>query len=274
MGVYRWLHSERLDESAALFIGLPTILAVALTLTPKAKSATGMIMKGMTIALLMSGPVLKEGLLCVLFASPLFYLVGAIVGWAIDRDRRRRREGQPGVYSLVLIPLLLASLEGVSPALTLGTRISVQAERMVPGSAATIEARLSSQPEFSRPLPAFLRVRFPRPSAAEGEGLSVGDRRTMVYPGKSGVRKLVFVVAERSPGYVRFRAVSDDTKIGTWLTWQDAEVRWVEATDGTTRVQWILHFDRRLSPAWYFGPLQSFGASEAAGYLIDALATP
>src|SRR6266508_3359963 len=133
MLVYRWLHSERLDQSAALFIGLPAILAVALTLTPKAKSATGMIMKGMTIALLMSGPVLKEGFVCILMASPLFYLVGAIVGWAIDRDRRRRSQGGTRVYSFVLIPvLLLASLEGLSPSLTLPTAITVRAERSVP----------------------------------------------------------------------------------------------------------------------------------------------
>src|SRR6266508_5935920 len=119
MLVYRWLHSERLDQSAALFIGLPTILAVALTLTPKAKSATGMIMKGMTIALLMSGPVLKEGFVCILFSAPIFYLVGAIVGWAIDRQRRNGRRA----YSLVLIPLILGSTEGLVPELGLSPNI-------------------------------------------------------------------------------------------------------------------------------------------------------
>src|SRR5436189_6097 len=152
MVIFRWLHSERLDQSAALFIGLPTILAV----------------------------------------------------------------------------------------------------RTVPTSAAAVEAKLASRPELDRPLPAFLQLKFPTPTSAEVEGLAVGDRRTISYARQTATRQLVFVVAERSPGYVRFHAVSDDTKIGTWLTWRDAEVRWYETPGGATLVQWTLSFERLLSPGWYF----------------------
>ena len=275
MVVYRLLQAEKLNETAALFIGLPTIIALALALTPRAKSATGMIMKGMTIALLLSGPVLKEGMLCIIMASPLFYLVGAIVGLAIDRDRKRRQQGNSSpLYASVLIPLLLASMEGVTPALSMPTAVAVRAERSVLASPRAVEAKLTSTSEFDRPLPLFLQMRFPAPTSADGEGLSVGDRRRMLYQRGERVKELVFVVAERSPGYVRFQAVSDTTKIGEWLTWRAAEVRWAGNDDGTTQVEWTLHFDRKLSPAWYFGPLETYGASEAAGYLIDALATP
>jgi hypothetical protein len=269
---YRLLRAGGLDETAALFIGLPTVLAIALALTPKAKSATGMIMKGLTIALLLSGPLLGEGFVCILMASPLFYAVGAAVGWAVDRDRRRR--GGAPARSLVIVPLLLMSMEGLSPALSFPAALTASAAKSVAAPPAAVEAQLAAAPRFADRLPPFLRLGFPRPTGAEGAGLAVGDTRTVYFGRGATPKKVVFEVAERAPGYVRFRAANDDTKIGTWLRWQDAEVRWAARPDGGTDVEWTLHFSRRLSPGWYFGPLESFGAAAAAEYLIDSLATP
>jgi len=274
MAAYRLLKARQIDETAALFIGLPTLLAVALALTPRAKSATGMIMKGLTIALLLSGPVLQEGFICILMASPLFYLVGALVGWAFDSARARRASQERPLHSLVVLPLLLMSVEGLSPALSLPRDLSVGSTKIVAAAPAAVEAHLAARPRFAATLPPFLRLGFPRPIGADGSGLEVGDSRTVYFSRPAAPKRLVFVVAERAPGYVRFRAVSDDTKIGTWLTWRDAEVRWTPRADGGTDVEWTLHFSRRLSPGWYFGPLESFGAAAAADYLIDSLATP
>jgi hypothetical protein len=39
-------------------------------------------------------------------------------------------------------------------------------------------------------------------------------------------------------------------------------------------VTWTLRYRRRLDPAWYFVPLERYGARLAAGYLIETLATP
>src|SRR5205085_1257234 len=138
------------------------------------------------------------------------------------------------------------------------------ATSVVAAAPAAVEARLAARPRFAETLPPFLRLGFPRPTGAEGEGLAVGDTRTIYFSRAAAPRRLVMVVAERAPGRVRFQAVSDDTKIGTWLTWRDAEVRWTPRADGGTDVEWTLRFSRRLSPGWYFGPLESLGASAAA----------
>jgi hypothetical protein len=271
---YRLLKWQRLDETAALFVGLPAVLAIALALTPRATSATGMILKGMTIALLLSGPLLGEGFICILFASPLFYGIGALVGAGVDAHRRSRRDGQQSLNALLIVPLLVMSVEGVRPMLTLPHELAVTTVKRVAAPPAAVEAKLAATPRFADRLPNFLAIGFPRPASAEGAGLAVGDIRTMTY-GRGDVRKqLVFEVAERRPGYARFRATRDESKIGTWLTWHDAEVRWIERPDGATDVEWTLHFSRRLSPGWYFGPLESYGAAAAADYLIDSLATP
>jgi len=58
---YALLRRNDLNDSAALYLGVPLILALTLSLMPKSKSALGATMKGMTIALLLSAFVFQEG---------------------------------------------------------------------------------------------------------------------------------------------------------------------------------------------------------------------
>lgn len=126
------------------------------------------------------------------------------------------------------------------------------------------------------PLPLPLRVGFPRPLRAWGEGLAVGDMRTIHFAGAEGdpPGDLVMRVAERRPGYARFETVSDASKLTQWIRWTSSEVEWQALDDGHTKVTWRIHFDRQLDPAWYFTPWERGALRRAAGYLITADATP
>jgi hypothetical protein len=73
---------------------------------------------------------------------------------------------------------------------------------------------------------------------------------------------------------VSFVCLADETKIAEWLGWQSAEVSWTDLGDGRTRVRWTLRYQRRLDPAWYFGPWEAAATTAAADYLIQAAATP
>lgn len=53
--LYRILVFSNKEQSALMFIGLPTALALLLAALPAPKSATGMIMKGITLFLLLLG---------------------------------------------------------------------------------------------------------------------------------------------------------------------------------------------------------------------------
>jgi hypothetical protein len=62
--VFHLLVRGGLGQTAALYIGLPGLLAMGLALTPRGSgSATGMVVKGITILLLLSMPFLGEGFL-------------------------------------------------------------------------------------------------------------------------------------------------------------------------------------------------------------------
>jgi len=270
--LYKWLMHEHLGHSAAMFLGIPAVLAILLALTPNAKSVTGGILKGITLALLVVAPLLGEGYVCILFASPLFYIVGILVGVTVDSLRR----GRNATLSCVVLFLLPMCLEGVVPQLTFDRAQSVEARSVVAAPADQIERALTYNPDVSTPLPMALRIGFPRPIGAWGEGLAVGDRRTIHFSGAEGdpPGDLVMRVTEHRPGYVRFETVSDQSKLTQWVRWTSSEVTWTAIDDGHTAVIWRINFMRQLDPAWYFTPWERAAVKQAAAYLIAANATP
>lgn len=280
MAAYRILVAGRLEQTAALFIGLPVVLATILSLAPPARSVTGGILKGTTLLLLLSAPLAGEGFICILMAAPLFYLVGILIGLPIDRSRRGSdelaRRWIDTFSTPLLVPLLVLSLEGVVPGLSFSRNEEVSAEAWIAAPGQDVERALAATPRFDRPLPALFRLGFPEPVAASGEGLDVGDRRVIRFAGGEGKPgDLVLEVAERESGRVVFRVVSDGSHIAHWLDWREAIVRWEPAgPGGATRVEWTLRYERRLDPAWWFGPWERYAARRAAAYLIETLATP
>jgi hypothetical protein len=270
--LYRLLMHRHLGHSAAMFLGLPAVLAILLALTPKAETVTGGIFKGITLFLLIIAPLLGEGFLCILMASPLFYLVGLFVGIAIDWNRKRLK----GTLSCMTVLLLPMCLEGVIPQLTVDRNQTVAVTRAVHASPDAVEASLCLSPRVDTAIPKYLRVSFPTPLEAHGEGLSIGAIRAIRFTGAEGhpPGDLLMRVAERRRGYLRFDAISDDSKIADWVKWDYAEVAWKEIDATHTAVTWTLHFERQLDPAWYFVPWERAAVHEAAKYLIEANATP
>jgi hypothetical protein len=273
---YRVLVSKHLEQTAALFIGLPAVLAILVALTRPPKSATGVILKAMTLLLLLSGILLGEGFICIVMAAPLFYLVGFVIGRIVDAaEKRRQRRLDVRLYGLILLPFLPLSLEGVRPSLSFSRAEEVTVERTVPASAEAVQRSLESTPLFEESLPLFLRIRFPRPAAIWGDGLEPGAYRAIRFTeAEEPPGILVLRVSARSPGFVRFEAESDTSMIAHWLEWRSVDVRWESLSPGATRVRWTLRYERRLDPAWYFGPWERYAVRLAAGYLVETAATP
>ena len=83
--------------------GLPAMAAFALLYT-RPRTAIGTINKVIAILLCLSGILFGEGLVCILFAAPIFFLVGTVIGYMLNRimkkpgssDRALRRLGWRG----------------------------------------------------------------------------------------------------------------------------------------------------------------------------------
>src|SRR5664279_5975140 len=152
--IYRLLLHQHLGQSAAMFLGIPAVLAIVLALAPKARTVTGGILKGITFALLIIAPLLGEGYLCILVASPLFYLIGIVVGLAVDHFRSKRLM----TLSCVALLLLPMCLEGVIPQLTWNRLQTVRVSSVVVGSMDAVERALTMSPRVQTTLPPYLRI--------------------------------------------------------------------------------------------------------------------
>src|ERR1700679_3721044 len=122
--VFYWMvRGLGFGHTSLMFVGIPVVLAIILVLAPTPKSATGSILRGMTLALLIVAPLVGEGYLCILLASPLFLVVGIVVGTIVDVTRAKRST----TLSCIAILVLPFSLEGIVPQLTYTCAQSVEA---------------------------------------------------------------------------------------------------------------------------------------------------
>jgi hypothetical protein len=173
-------------------------------------------------------------------------------------------------------------MEGVFPATSLNRDETVTASRVVDASPHEVAAAIASVPRFDRALPLVLRAGFPRAEAARVDWRH--GREHLVIRIRGGeirfdgteppTGELTLRVEERSSQRVRWSVVSDSSHTTHYLRWRESVVEWHAMGNRQTAVTWHLRYSRDLDPAWYFGPMQRHVASAAAGFLIDAVATP
>lgn len=266
---YRALYAGGLEQTSAMFVGLPAFLALVLVMVGRPRTSMGVAMMATTLALLISGIILSEGIICILMAAPLFYLVTFLVVFAVERARAKDRGGRAELA--LLLPLAAFSLEGVLPGLELSRDERVDVEIMLPMSAIEFEAALTEPPVFADPVPVALRPGFPRPVRATGRGLEVGDRRQVDFAAGGEVAAMSFEVVDRGDGRVRMVLERDETPIAHWLTWKETRITWAEEGEGTL-VRLTLDFQRELDPFWYFAPLERGAVRIAGKYLLESFA--
>ena len=267
----RMIYARHMETSSLMFIGIPALSAVLLVFTVRPKGAMSTAMTGITFVLLLSAIVFGEGVICILMAAPIFYIVGAIIAGIIDSSRRKPQ----ATRMMLLAPLLLMSFEGTSGRTSLPREESVTARRVVAARTGEVVDALGAPLRFRTKVPSYLRMGFPRPVSASGAGLAVGSRRLIGFAGGEGKPgALTMEVAEVSSESVTFRALSDTSKVAHWLRWEEAVVSWRPLDATHTEVTWTLRYRRNLDPAWSFEPWERYATGLAADYLIDNVVTP
>jgi hypothetical protein len=279
---YQWTVSAGLQQTAALFIGVPALLAIVVVFAVTPRTATGVACKAVTVGLLISLLFLGEGVLCVLMSAPLFYLVAVAIGTSIDRARDRANNELSVRAAAPVVVIIAMSLEGVHSATSLNRDESVTVTRVVAAPADIVARALFERPRFERVLPRLLQAGFPRPISTWQTHTGLGSQLIIAFRGgemrldglEPRTGDLTLECVESKPGLARWDAKGDDSHMTHYLAWRGATVRWTAVSAIETRVEWTLHYRRSLDPAWYFGPMERFAVRLAASYLIDSVATP
>jgi hypothetical protein len=279
---YQWLFGRGLEQSAALFVGIPALLSIVIVFAVSPQSATGVACKAVTIVLLLSLILLWEGALCVVMSAPLFFLVAVVVGKTIDNAR----DDEHGTISLraavPVLAIIAMSLEGVHSATSFDREESVTVTAIVAAPSDAVARAMFEAPRFERVLPRLLQAGFPRPIATRFERSGTNRRLIVAFRGgemllngmEPRTGDLTLDLVESQPGLARWQARGDNSHMTHFLAWRGSTVRWTAVSPDTTRVEWTVHYLRSLDPAWYFGPMERFAVRLAARYLIDAVATP
>ena len=274
---FQLLRFQSLHGSALFYIAIPLLLAYVFINTMPSKSHTGRILKGTTIVLLLSGPVLQEGFICIIMAAPLFYIVGGIIGAVLDY---RVRKGKTKIHSSFLLSImLLLSLEGTHPMFTFDRLNTVVVKKVVNASVNEVKNQLNHPINFGNQVPTYLKL-FPFPSSKDFAGNQVGDINTLNLIYKKHVffnpviGDLKYQISNTGKNFIESKVISDYSYVNTYLNWQSSKVSWNEIDSNHTEVIWQINYERKLDPAWYFGTLEKYTVTLMANALIKYSATP
>lgn len=270
------LGSADAQQTALFYVGIPAVIALTVILAARPRSAVGTALATTTVGLALAGPLLDEGVVCLVIAAPLFYGVAALVGVVVQAARNRRGR------AVAVAPLLLVLVaEGVG-GFTLLPRADVgTASVVVQATPRQVAEALAEPPVYGAFEAPFLRaVPFPEPVSATGSGLEVGAERHVTFTDRHSLglgaeatpraMSLRVVASEVSDAGGRLRLdVTADTTLKRWMDLHAADVTWVAAGPGRTRITWSLAYTRTFDPSWYFGPLQHYSTGLAAEYLAE-----
>ena len=132
---------------------------------------------------------------------------------------------------------------------------------------------VTQAPDFGQDLPTFFKAGFPVPLEASAAGNFESEnyvRHQVLFSGPESYENELIVHAKRvDENVIEFDFAKDSTKIGSWMTWQKATLKW-EATEAGVDVSFIIDFERNLDPYWYFTPIQKYAVRHAGAYLLDA----
>ncbi|MEM9532854.1 MAG: hypothetical protein AAGA23_18180 [Pseudomonadota bacterium] len=270
-----------LGDSALLYVGVPYLVAVTLLVFSHSPRKQGLRhtyrwFLGNSLAVFIASAVLlREGFICVLFFLPIYALIvslvfglAALVQAAATRQRRLR-------VSLLPLLLLLSSVEGVVPELTLPSHYRVTVTDTVDRTPAEIRQRLANPPAIGASRNLLLHL-FPMPYAVEAGSLRAGAEHrahyryhrwfvTNTHEGTS-----TFRVVHSDDHSIAIKTVSDTSYLAGYLRILRAEAAF-RPTGQRTEVTLTIDFERKLSPAWYFGPLQKRAVGLMAQHLITEM---
>jgi len=266
--LYRIIDHFDHSQTGLMFIGIPAVLSIFLIFSSQSKSPYAQVFKGVTLFLLMVGILAWEGLICILMAAPIFYLVAFFVLWLCRFGRDRSK-----LNCFAALPVLLFAVEGLNFNFSFERDNQVKLIREVEFGEAAFAAKVSQVPNFTADLPIFFKLGFPTPLAASADGSFLGKTNRVDYlvtfSGPETYENNLLVQGKRvGENEFKFNFIEDSTKIGSWMTWQTANLAWFEE-GGKNYLKFEIRFRRELDPFWYFKPIQMYAVKHAGNYLLD-----
>ncbi|MGX5201891.1 hypothetical protein [Aliikangiella sp. IMCC44632] len=280
----RLLIKFELDSSALLYLAIPYLIALTLAFFRR-REHTGSIPRKYArlcidslIVMLASSLILFEGFICVLMFMPIYFAV-VLLAFAIESlTYHYSKKSGKNKLKVHLLPylFLIFSIEGVSPELSFPRENAVSVTRTVLKTPEQIHQSLQKPMSLEVSRHWFLSI-FPMPYQIDAESLSPGDIHSIDYRyhrwffTNTHEGRLSLLIEQVELERVKTKILEDTSYLSNYMELKGTEIRLKPNTDGSTEVTLSVFYERKLDPAWYFQPLQEYGVTKMAEFLIYQL---
>lgn len=268
------------DSSALLYVGIPYLISLAISLIrPAARNQSRLdqyldhSMTALTV-FLASSIVLFEGFVCVLFFMPI-YFIGVSITFFVHSFFGSDEGGGSSTFVHVF-PLLVAaaSLEGTTESLSVERLSHAEVSKTTSLNIGQIKSNIAQPFDLQKDRHWLISI-FPMPYRIDAGSLNAGDVHRVYtqydrwFWTNTHHGELQLQIAEVEENRIRTRILHDTTFFSTYLTTLGTEITFTEIGPESTRVTLRIDYRRNLDPAWYFHPLQTYAVSRMAEFLID-----
>jgi len=278
----RMLDRYQFHQSALLYIGIPFLISLAIVAfrPPSSKDKWWHAYRDHSlialIVFLSSSVVLFEGFICVVFFMPIYFLIvsiGFLIGWYWNSRHSRRGKT---LVSVLPVLMLATAFEGTTETLSMNRESQITVSKIAHLSPSEIMSNLS-QPFGLQKDRHWLISIFPMPYKIEAGSLRPGDihrvytRYHRWFATNTHDGELHLQIVDVEPNRVTTAFIYDSTFFAAYLTASGTEITLREIAAHKTEITLRIDYQRKLDPAWYFHPLQQYGVSQMANFLIDEI---
>jgi hypothetical protein len=216
--------------------------------------------KLVALCFLVGAPALGEGVVCMIFLTPIGFIVAPLVALITARFGKSR--------ALLVIPFVFPFLEPRPTDLPLVTMTdSVDVDQPIERVWASIDTLHMT---FLEPAPWLVRLGLPTPLRIEGGGTFVGAERRVVFD--NGVVVATVTGSERLHHFAFDLRVEQAGRefFDHWSVLENAEFDFESLPNGQTRITHSSTYRAFIFPRWYAEPLERFGGQLVQRYMLEA----
>lgn len=258
-----------------MFLLLPLVIGATIALVTPRPIAGISIISGtiaLVICLISLVSIHAEGILCALMAFPLIFgslLVGVGVGLLFRRFVRETRSMTTNYLVFLAMPALVLGGEGVQQKVFPKPRMqTIRTSVHLDATPAQVWANIQSLDSLTGEKPFLMHVGLPVPQRCVLQGTAVGSKRTCYFD-QGSIEETI--LAWDPPRRMLLSIDRTNMPGRHWLEFEGAEYDLKPDGAGTliTRTTTI---SSNLSPACYWGRLESWGVQSEHEYLLRDLA--
>lgn len=276
-GGYFLCAGENTSLGMSMFLAVPFVTGFVVAATVrKPYRAIGCCMAVVLLSLSVLLFTGLEGIICIFMASPLIIFgvyAGALFGYFFRDKLIDRLPKQNQTLSLVVLFALLPVLVGAvdrfeKPYRSIEQREVFTTSIDIPLTAQKTWQLLADMEPLDGPQPFLLRMGLPVPLTCTLEAQEVGANRICYFDQGHIDQKITTWDAP----YRMDIDITDSTLPGRhWLRFHTAGYR-LEEHDGHTKLTRQTTIGTRLSPRWYWRPLERWGVASEHDYVLNNIA--